>query len=241
MFGLRMEVRLAAVMLVGAAMVAAVRPMEAQSTRRPKRETTASRQERIARTIENTYNHRWEVGGGGGYLRFRSGEYKQKNNEVTWATAATYYLSPKLGLMGDIRGSFGNAKVGPNIYNEAYNPLINEYTFMAGPNLRFYRKEKAAVSLHVLGGVAMGNFDGGAKGLLSQDIGLWQSATRPSFSAGVNFDYNLYPNLALRVTPTYVGTMFKLADSDPSPQPHGTLQNNAGVNVGLFYRFGRIK
>lgn len=240
MFGLRMEVRLAAVMLVGAAMAAAARPVAAQSTstRRP-RETTVSRQERIARTIQDEYSHRWEVGGGGGYLRFRSGEYLQKNNEVSWATSATYYTSPRLGWMGDIRGSFGNAKVYNNIYNEAYNPLINEYTFMAGPNLRFYRKEKTAVSLHVLGGMAMGNFDGGAKGLLSQDLGLWQSATRPAFSAGMNFDYNMYPNLVLRLTPTYVGTVFQLAPSDPSPQPHGGIQNNAGVNVGLFYRFGR--
>jgi len=241
MFGLRMEVRWVAVVLAGAAMAAAVRPMEAQSTQRPRRETTASRQARIDRTIQEEYGHRWEVGGGGGYLRFRSGEYLQKNNEVTWQAAATRYFSPTLGLMADVRGSFGDAKVPNNIYNEAYRPLINEYTFMVGPNYRFYRKEKWAASVHVLGGMAIGNFDGGAKGLLSQDLGLWESANRPVFSAGVSLDYNLYPNMAFRVTPTYVATMFQLAPSDPEPQPHGTFQNNAGINVGLFYRFGKIK
>ena len=40
-----------------------------------RRETNASRQARIQRTIDETYSHRWEVFGGGGYLRWRSGQY----------------------------------------------------------------------------------------------------------------------------------------------------------------------
>ena len=47
---------------------------------------------------------------------------------------------------------------------------------------------------------------------------------------GANLDYNFYPNLAARVTPIYLGTTFG-----------GTVQNNLGVNIGLVYRFGRIK
>ena len=51
-----------------------------------RRETNASRQARIARTIEATYSHRYEVIGGGGYLRFRSGSQLKRNNEISWAT-----------------------------------------------------------------------------------------------------------------------------------------------------------
>jgi hypothetical protein len=70
-------------------------------------ETNATRMARVQRTIEDTYSHRYEVTGGGGFLRFRSGDYTKKNNEVSWATSLNYYLGPKLALVGDARGSFG--------------------------------------------------------------------------------------------------------------------------------------
>ena len=52
----------------------------------------------------------------------------------------------------------------------------------------------------------------------------------PVFSLGVNLDLNLYPNLAFRIAPSYLGTTFG-----------GTLQNNAGFEMGLVFRFGRQK
>ena len=128
---------------------------DAQLIRRTKRESSANRKARIQKAVDDTYTHKWEVFGGGGYLRFRSGQYLQKNNEVTWAASATYMLNPRLGIIGDARGGFGNAKVGNNIYN-VYNPLINEYTFLGGPSYRFYAKQKSAVSAHVLAGYSIG-------------------------------------------------------------------------------------
>ncbi len=56
------------------------------------------------RTIAETYGHRYEVAGGGGYLRFQSGA-PQRNNEVTFFMTGTYFLNPKLGIIGDIRGA----------------------------------------------------------------------------------------------------------------------------------------
>ena len=79
-------------------------------------ETNASREARIQRTINETYTHRWEIFGGGGYMRFDSGFYTQKNNEVTWNFAPHYYLNPKLAIVADARGMFGNGK-----------PLRNEF------------------------------------------------------------------------------------------------------------------
>jgi hypothetical protein len=207
----------------------AAAPSEAQLVRRTKRESSANRKARIQKAVDDTYTHKWEVFGGGGYLRFRSGQYLQKNNEVTWATSATYMLNPRLGIVGDIRGAYGNAKVGNNIYS-VYNPLITEYTFLAGPSYRFYAKQKNAASIHVMGGYTLGNFDGGSKSIPAPLLGMWPTSNRAVFSAGLNYDYNFYPNLAFRVTPTYVGTTFG-----------GTLQNNLGVNAGIVYRFGRLK
>src|ERR1700712_2444359 len=203
--------------------------MQAQ-TRRPRRESSANRKARIQRTIEDTYSHRWEVAGGGGYLRWRSGPFLQKNNEVTFFMNGTYFLNPKLGITGDIRGAYGNAKIGNTIF-DLDNPQISEYTFMGGPTYRLYAKQKSAISLYALGGSALGKFGGGSKGIIDTDLGLWPSSNaRAAFSVGANFDYNLFPNLAFRVSPAYVGTTFG-----------GTVQNSIGGNLGVVYRFGRIR
>jgi hypothetical protein len=230
MFGVRMSVKwVAAVLLVVAMMAGGATSVEAQTARRTRRESNANRKARIERTTQETYSHRWEVGGGGGYLRFRSGENLQKNNEVTFWVSGTYNLNPKLGVVADIRGAYGNAKIGNTIYNIP-NPQISEYTFMAGPSYRFYAKEKTAISAFATAGLAIGKFDGGSKGIPATLLGIWPSENRAAFSVGANFDYNFYPNFAARITPTYLGTTFG-----------GTVQNNLGFNVGLIYRFGKIK
>jgi hypothetical protein len=229
MFGFRLSLKRVSAVLLAVAIASGASAVEAQTTRRTRRESNANRKARIERTIQETYSHRWEVGGGGGYLRFRSGEHLQKNNEVTFWMSGTYNLNPKLGVIADVRGAYGNAKVGNTIYNIP-NPQISQYTFMAGPSYRFYAKEKTAVSAFATAGMAIGKFDSGSKGIPATLLGMWPSENRAAFSAGLNFDYNFYPNLAARVTPTYLGTTFG-----------GTVQNNLGVNIGLVYRFGKIK
>ena len=206
--------------------------VQAQSSGQ-RHENNANRRARIARQITETYTHRWEVGGGGGYLRFRSGQFTQKNSEITFWTNTTYFLNPKLGITGEIRGAFGNAKV-PNLNpfgSLVGSPQISEYPFLAGATYRFRATQKTAISAFALGGTAIGKFDGDSKGIPATTLGFWPSTSaRPAFSAGLNFDLNLYPNLALRVAPSYLGTTYG-----------GTLQNNMGFEMGLLFRFGRQK
>jgi hypothetical protein len=202
---------------------------QAQTARRTRRESNANRRARIQREIEATYSHRYEVAGGGGYLRFRSGQNLQKNNEVTFWMNGTYLLNPKLGIIADVHGAYGNAKVSNNFANIA-NPQISEYTFTGGPSYRFYARQKTAISAYGTGGIAVGKFDSGSKGIPGNLFGIWNSSVVPVFTAGVNFDYNFYPNLGVRVAPTYIGTVFG-----------STVQNNLGFNIGLIYRFGRIR
>jgi hypothetical protein len=226
---------LAAGLFSGALTTANAQTNKQQQQRRTRRETNASRQARIQRTIDYTYSHRWEVFGGGGYLRFSSGDQTKKNNEVSWATAANYYLNPKFAIVGDARGSFGNAhpiQFDNNNNLAAPNPQINEYTFMGGGSYRFYAQEKVALSVQGLGGVGWGIFSGGAKGFTGPDLGLWQDGFKPAFSVGVSADYNVYPNIAVRFTPTYVATMFSGVSGTK-------VQNNFGFNAGVVYRFGR--
>lgn len=232
MFGIRVCVRrmLVAGLMVGMGVGGG---LQGQAPRRGRRESTANRKARIQKAIDETYSHRQEASGGGGFLRFRAGEQIKKNNEVTFYVNDTYFLNRKLGIVGDIRGAYGNAKIGNTIFNIP-NPQISEYLFTAGPTYRIYAKQKYAISVFGTGGAAYGKFSDGSKGIPSTLIGIWQDAWRPAFTAGVNFDYNFYPNLAGRFSPTYVGTTFT------GPQG-GTIQNNLGFNLGVVYRFGKPK
>lgn len=195
------------------------------------RRMNANRKARIERNIADAYSHRWEVAGGGGFLRFRTGQYLQKISEVSFFGSANYQLSPTLGIVGDVRGQFGSAKI-PNLFslNGVYSPQISHYSFMAGPQYRFIAKEKYTVSANVTGGVTMSKFGGDAKGLRSEQLGMWQDSNyKPTFSVNLIGDYNIYNNFAVRVQPTYVATTFG-----------GTVQNNLGVEAGFVYRFGRL-
>jgi hypothetical protein len=212
----------------------APRPASAQlNAHKNRRETTATRKARIARTIEETYGHRWEVGGGGGFERFRSGEYQRQDNQVTFWASTLYAINPKFGIVGEVRGAYGKAKLNnplPSGNFLGFSPQISEYNFMAGPSFRIVRKEKFSASVFGEGGLGLGKFAGDSKGLTAADIGVWTGDYAASFTAGVNLDYNLYPNLAVRVTPTYLGTTFG-----------NGVQNTKGLNIGVVYRFGKIK
>ena len=205
----------------------------AQSQRRTRRESNANRKARIARTVEDTYTHRWEVGGGGGFLRFRSGEFKQQNNEVTFWATTQYSLTPKLGVLGLVGGGFGSAKLNNTDVN-AVNPQIQNYDLMAGPVYRFVSKEKYSVSVYGAGGAGRGRFSTGPKDFPPNVVGLWNSGTAAAFGVGVNLDYNFYPNLAVRLTPNYLGTTY-------SGSTGSSIQNSRGVNFGVLYRFGRLR
>lgn len=234
--------RLLAMGLVAGMLAGAMTPAKAQTKvqvrqqRRARRETNASRQARIAREIQDTYSHRYETFGGGGYLRFRSGDYTKKNNEVTWAANTSYFFNPKWAVVADARGLFGNAKpqrfLPGNLDAQSPNPQINEYTFMGGGSYRFYAQEKVAISAQALAGLGWGIFSGGDKGLTGPELGLWNDGFRPAFAVNLSVDYNFYPNLALRFSPTYVGTDFVGVNG-------ATIQNNLGFNAGIVYRFRR--
>ncbi len=222
---------MAAPALMTLCVCALAHPAAAQTTRR--RENTATRRARVIRQIDETYGHRYETAGGGGYLRFRTGPDLRQSNEVNFWASTLYALNPRVGIQGEVRGNYGSAKIGnitPSGNTLNFNPKVSEYSFMAGPAYRFYGKEKFSVSGFAEGGLGLGKFAGDSKGLSAADIGVWTGDYAASFAVGANLDYNLYPNLAVRITPNYLGTTYG-----------GTLQNSKGINVGVVYRYGHTK
>ena len=189
----------------------------------------ARREQRTQKVIEQTYSQKFEVYGGGGYTRFRPGSSLQHINESAWNGGITDYRWGKLGITADFRGYYGVAFITPNQFN-IFKPSISQYTFMAGPQYRFLRREHWAVSGQVLVGAAKGNFNASSSlvppGTL---IGLWPNQTTVSFAAGVPIDYNIAPGLAVRLQPNYWLTTFGST----------TQLKNLGFTSGIVYRFGR--
>ena len=79
------------------------------------RRIRANRQARIARTIQETYSHKYEIAGGGGYLRFREGQYLQKISQINFFGTGNYYFNPQLSIAADVRGMYGNGNI-PNVF-----------------------------------------------------------------------------------------------------------------------------
>jgi hypothetical protein len=188
----------------------------------------ARRAQRTQRVVQDTYSHKFEVYGGGGYTRFRPGESLQHINESAWNGGFTDYIRPRLGITADLRGYYGTAFITPNQFN-IFKPSISEYSFMAGPQYRIVRREHWAVSGQVLVGGSKGNFNGNGAEFPGTLVGLWSSGTNFSAAVGVPIDYNIGPGLAFRIQPSYWLTTFS-----STPQV-----KNLGFNTGLVFRFGR--
>ncbi len=132
----------------------------------------ARREQRKQRIVQDTYSHKFEAYGGGGYTRFRPGPSLQHINESIWNGGFTDYLWGRLGLTADLRGYYGTAFTSPSPYN-IFKPSISQYTFMVGPQYRFVRREHWAIGGQVLVGAAKGNFNANSAQLPGTLIGLW--------------------------------------------------------------------
>ncbi len=188
----------------------------------------ARRQQLVNRVVQDTYSHKFEVYGGGGYLRFRPGKYLQQINEGGWNGGMTDYFRPRLGVTVDFRGYYGTAFVGINSFN-IFKPSVSEYSFMAGPQYRIVSRIHWAISAQGLIGATKGIFNATSGQLPGTLVGLWPNGTNLAFDAGVPIDYNLGPALAVRINPNYLFTTY-----DSFVQTKGL-----GFTTGIVYRFGR--
>ena len=193
----------------------------------------ARRAQRRATAIHDAYSHRYEAYTGMGLLRFEPGAKLERAWDYAWNVGFTRYFDERLGVSVDGRGYYASAYVGGpnNVTNNAItNPAISQYAVLAGPTYRFYLQPKYSVSGRVLGGFTKGNFSGDTNHstILSTELGLWPDGY--VFAAGVSvpMEYNLTPNIGLRVAPEYYFTSFG-----------STLQYSRGFTTGMVYRFGK--
>ncbi|MGA3011976.1 MAG: hypothetical protein ABSD72_17105 [Terracidiphilus sp.] len=207
----------------------------------------ARRAQRRAAAIHDAYAHLYEAYTGMGYLRFEPGPgypaspgvahgpVLERAHEYAWNVGFTRFYSERLGVTVDGRGYYGTAYVGLQPNNPLYvqgitNPAISQYAALIGPTYRFYMQPKYSVSVRVMGGFSYGNFSGDTNHstTLSTDLGLWPNGGVFAASASIPVEYNLTPNVGLRVAPEYYVTGFG-----------STEQNSLGFTTGIVYRFGK--
>ena len=192
----------------------------------------ARRLQRRAAAIHEVYDHLYDVYVGGGYLRTHAGP-PQRVNEYDWNVEVTRYFNERLGVTVDGRGYYGTAFIEPQEGDPKAGdvgltkPAISQYGALAGPTYRFYLHPKFSVAGRVLGGYAAGNFTGDMNGYGTLGV-LYPSASTFAAEAGMVVEYNVAPNLGLRVTPDYYLTGFG-----------STIQNSLGFSAGIVYRFGK--
>jgi len=192
----------------------------------------ARRAQRRAAAIHDAYAHRYEAYTGMGYLRFTPGSTLERAHEYAWNVGVTRYMDERLGVTVDGRGYYGTAYVYNNYATNSAitNPAISQYALLAGPTYRFYLQPKFSVSARVLGGFEKGNFSGDTNHdkTLSTELGLWPDGYVFAASASIPVEYNLTPNVGLRVAPEYYFTGFG-----------STQQYSRGFTTGIVIRFGK--
>jgi hypothetical protein len=190
----------------------------------------ARREKRRADAIHETYDHLYEMYVGAGYLRFTPGPSLQRVNEYDWNVGFTRYFNERLGVTLDGRGYYGTPFIPPpQAGGTGINkPAISQYAALIGPTYRFYLQPKYSVSGRVMAGYAQGNFSGDTNGFGTSILGLYPDGSTFAASASVFVEYNLAPNLGIRVAPEYYLTGFG-----------STEQNNLGYNIGLVIRLGK--
>jgi hypothetical protein len=196
----------------------------------------ARREQRRAAAIREVYTHLYEAYTGGGYLRFTPGKTLQRVNEYNWNLGFTRYFDERLGVTVEGRGIYGTAYIEPQQGTPPAGdigidkPAIDQYAAMIGPTYRFYLQPKYSVSGRVMAGFARGNFSGdtGGSTSLAQGLGLYPDADTFAASASLSAEYNLTPNVGIRVAPEYFATGFG-----------STIQNSLGFTSSIVYRFGK--
>ena len=204
----------------------------------------ARREQRRSAAIHEAYNHLYEAYVSGGYLRFQpgpgvpamgsapGGPALQRANIYAWDTGLTRFYSERLGVTVDGRGYVGQPFVGINAATNSAitKPTVSIYSVMAGPTYRFYLQPKYSVSGRVMGGFAYGNFSGDLGSATPTSLGLYPDGSTYALNASILGEYNLTPNVGIRVAPEYLATGF-----------NSTVQNSLGFTVGIVYRFGKQK
>ena len=133
-----------------------------------------------------------------------------------WSASITGYPVRRVGLTADFAGYYGTVRPASSSTSQSKFD-VRQYSFMAGPQLRLFRKGPLETRFRATFGAAHGYVPG------------YYSLDKTKFAAlfGTNFDFNVSRRVALRFSPGLYLTQFG-----------GETQRNFRFSIGPVFRFG---
>lgn len=183
-----------------------------------------------------TYMQKYEVYGGINFSNGQAGQNLPKRyNMAGGEVMATYWLTPKYGVVADARYTAGTTPVFPAA--QATNPrvqtrpLVSQFMGMGGLQYHWIGTQRYAVNFHALAGATHGTFDHSNPSLPASTFttatGLYSNRTAGIGVAGGSIDFNRSARVAIRLSPEIVFEHFG-----------NELREFVYVSGGVIYRFG---
>ncbi len=180
-----------------------------------------------------TYTEKYEVYGGLSYMNLQAGQTLPKLMNMGGGEAmGTWWVTPKLGPVVDVRFGAGTTAVFPEL--QAVQPkgptrvLVTQTIGMVGAQYRGPRNQTAALQLHALVGVSHGSFDWDVASQYIPVSGLYSNRTKPVAALGGSIDLNRSDRFAIRLQPDLLLEHF---GSD--------TREFFSISAGVVYRFGK--
>lgn len=190
------------------------------------------REQRREQAIKDAYSHLYDASISMGYQRFNLANGLQRVTEWSWVGDFTRYYGDRLGVTIDGRGNYGTAFIPPAQEGTpaVSHAGINQYSGMIGPVYRFYRTPRYSISGRAMAGISYGDFSGDFQGIQANSTatGLYSDGAVFAANAGILGEYNVTPDLALRLTGEETFTGYG-----------SSVEANPGFTFGFVYRWGK--
>ena len=179
------------------------------------------------------YDNRFDLSVGLAYDHLKAGpNLLQGSNLGGLDLSASYWLSRRWGIEGSGRGYVGTSGAAPNSVN-IQGPFIAQYIFAGGVEFLGPHNKHGAMTAHVLGGGAYGQFEKDLRGNSPSVVGFYNNQIAPAVIMGGHIDLNRSPQWVLRITPDAILTDYGINYGQKTKQ----IDINTAISVGIEYRF----
>lgn len=179
------------------------------------------------------YDNRYDLSVGMAYAHIKAGpNLLQGSNLGGLDVSGSFWLSRHWAIEGSGRGYLGTSGAAPNP-DSINGPFVAQYIFAGGAEWLGPHNKHGALTAHVLGGGAYGQFEKDLRGLSPSVVGFYNTQIAPAVIMGGHIDLNRSPQWVFRITPDAILTDYGINYGTRARQ----IDINTAISVGVEYRF----
>ncbi|HYZ87315.1 MAG TPA: hypothetical protein VE621_23070 [Bryobacteraceae bacterium] len=183
-----------------------------------------------------TYLPRLELSPGFNLVRLSPGPDMERTALPGWNMSATIFPTSRLGFTAEIGGARSTRSISDALIPDS-RVRLNQTTFLAGPAVRLFRRDRFNSTFRAMFGVARGRSefpsDEVPAGIISgqgpSSVGIFGDETVFASAIGSMWDIKLTDTIAWRIAPSFLFTRFG-----------GETQITQRFSTGIVLRFGRV-